>query len=192
MSSFEEQIIARSRELLAKSGITLPVDITFDPKLKSVGVAKKNSFRKMDGIHLSLSICYNSLYMNQNFDAMLNEVVPHEVAHIVQFMKYPFAKQAHGPEWKRICRSLGGNGQRCTQNFDGEAAGIKKNKMTKYEYTCACKQIFQISPQKHRKIQSGVRYRCLKCQHPIMTVALANEIDVIFKELDVIENSLAA
>jgi SprT protein len=43
---------------------------------------------------------------------MIDDIIPHEVAHIVCFLLYPSAS-AHGQEWKRICIALGGTAQRC-------------------------------------------------------------------------------
>ena len=33
--------------------------------------------------------------------------IMHELAHIVQYLVYPFAKQAHGPEFKSIMKTMG-------------------------------------------------------------------------------------
>ena len=45
-------------------------------------------------------------YVDQGFEVM-KEVLIHELAHVIQFVLYPKAKQAHGPEWKGIMRTLG-------------------------------------------------------------------------------------
>lgn len=49
---------------------------------------------------------------------MLNDTIPHEVAHLVMFqlqrhMPAHRKEPAHGPRWQRICKSLGGSGDRC-------------------------------------------------------------------------------
>lgn len=37
----------------------------------------------------------------------MKETLAHELAHVIQYVCFPHAKQAHGPEWKRIMRDLG-------------------------------------------------------------------------------------
>lgn len=55
----------------------------------------------------------NTVYLDRtscevNLSVMVNEVVPHEIAHLVQYFVYPNARYAHGQEWKEICTALGG------------------------------------------------------------------------------------
>lgn len=50
-------------------------------------------------------------------DNMMNDTIPHEVAHLVMFqlqqhMPAHRKEPAHGPRWKRICKALGGSGER--------------------------------------------------------------------------------
>lgn len=46
-----------------------------------------------------------------NWDHILNDTIPHEVAHMVEHMLY--GKMSHSPQWVKICKALGGNGKRC-------------------------------------------------------------------------------
>jgi SprT protein len=47
---------------------------------------------------------------------MANEVIPHEIAHLVCF-KQPQHGKGHDAGWKSVCLSLGGNGQRTVQHL---------------------------------------------------------------------------
>ena len=51
--------------------------------------------------------------------------IMHELAHIVQYLVYPFAKQAHGPEFKSIMRTMGFS-DRTYHSYNVKAAKSKK------------------------------------------------------------------
>lgn len=60
-----------------------------------------SAHRRTHLLRLSLS------HLLQHEDYVVDEVLPHEVAHVVQQIVYPNATQAHGPEWKFVMRELG-------------------------------------------------------------------------------------
>lgn len=89
-----------------------------------------------------------------------HETIIHEVAHIATRIKYPKAKQHHGPEFKYMNSILGG---RDGIRHSYSVVGLKR-KMLKYIYTCNC-NMFMLSPVKHRKVQDKTaRYSCHKCK----------------------------
>ena len=85
---------------------------------------------------------------------MLEEVVPHELAHIVCYMRRELGRN-HDAGWQRVCRALGGTGDR---THDTE---VVYGKGTTYEYTTDRGHKVRMSDRHHKKVQAGLplRYR---------------------------------
>lgn len=61
-------------------------------------------------------IRFNMDFLNStnSFLEIVNNTIPHELAHAVIHETHPFRSEGpHGACWKRVCIELGGNGQRC-------------------------------------------------------------------------------
>ena len=82
------------------------------------------------------------------FDHLINDTVPHEIAHIVCFMN-PCLGSNHNYGWEQVCRSLGGTGNRCHREEIVFARGKT------FEYTTTHGNKIRISEQRHRRIQQG-------------------------------------
>ena len=88
-----------------------------------------------------------------NITEMLEVVIPHELAHIVNYMK-PSTGRNHDLGWKDTCRRLGGTGDRC-----------HKQPLTKSVYRKAYLYVTAngherliTSTKKHNNIQRGTTY----------------------------------
>lgn len=93
------------------------IDIKYDLKGRAAGYAG------CQGNYFFMR--FNKEAMQVDWDHMVNDTIPHEVAHIVQFwhkhLRDPdiwkgsrgYVRQSHGPKFKEICRLLGGSGDRC-------------------------------------------------------------------------------
>lgn len=104
----------------------------------------------------SNTIKINLTHARINLDDCLNDTVPHEVAHLVQKIIRPTAKQAHGPEWKAICRYLGGSGKRCYT--DDQYPGLELKRKTRNRHTYNVNgEIMMLGPVHHNRIQNGAR-----------------------------------
>ena len=55
-------------------------------------------------------IGYNLELARRNRREFLEEIVPHEVAHLVQTNTKPLSRQ-HGKYWRQVCLDLGGTGE---------------------------------------------------------------------------------
>lgn len=86
-------------------------------------------------------------------ESFLNDCIPHEIAHLVDFALNK--KIGHSYRWKRICRHLGGTGDRCF------SIDTKQYKDT-YVYTCKCRD-FHLSKIIHNKMLKGQRRHCIDC-----------------------------
>ena len=94
-------------------------------------------------------------YMRFNHDMVLREteemvnvVVAHEAAHIVCFMN-PALGCNHNPGWARVCRALGGTGDR-THDMD-----VVYGKGTTYEYMSNTGHAIRVNDRRHAMIQQG-------------------------------------
>lgn len=107
---------------------------------------------------------FNATLAKDNLQTYLDDVVPHEVAHLATKIIYPEALQRrmgqkrrpHGPEWASIMVALGADPKR-THNMDTTEARVR-TKVT-YGYKCSCcGHEYQLGPKRHAKIKAGVTY----------------------------------
>jgi SprT protein len=104
-----------------------------------------------------------NLDVAEEFPEQYSNTVIHEVSHIGQFKLFPNAKQAHGPEFRRICRILGGNGE--TKGQYNVQPAPERNLI---EYKCKCRSHF-ITKIRHGKIVRGnATYSCKYCMSRIV------------------------
>ncbi len=103
---------------------------------------------------MDMTIKINIAHARANIDHIVNDTIPHEVAHLVQQILRPNAKQAHGPEWRAICVALGGNGKRCyaEEDFPGMKIGVKRR--SRHTYNVAG-EVMELGPKHHNAIQRG-------------------------------------
>lgn len=99
-------------------------------------------------------------YREQGFDGMIETIV-HELSHILQFVIYPTAKQAHGPEFKSIMRGFGyqpltyhSMPRPQTQKKGQKSTAVKrKYKKTRYKYRLKTGREVFLTKSNHQKIQ---------------------------------------
>lgn len=85
------------------------------------------------------------------FKHLIDDTVPHEIAHIVCYMR-PELGRRHDAGWKRVCRALGGTGERC----HSEQVVFANGKTFQYKSTVG--RLVTVSERTHRKIQMGATY----------------------------------
>lgn len=82
--------------------------ITYELDNDHLAEAHINSRRSVYGVRV------NPHYLAMNPSKMADEVAPHEVAHLVAFLKEdPKRPWKHGPRWREAVRALGGEGDEC-------------------------------------------------------------------------------
>lgn len=97
---------------------------------------------------------FNPQALELNLDNMIDVIVPHEIAHLVCYLK-PLLGKNHDNGWKSVCRSLGGTGNRTAQR--GEFTGlISAKRVTRHEYNVLGRTI-SVGPKHHAAIQRGER-----------------------------------
>jgi len=110
----------------------------------------------------------NPILFNENVDEILNQVIPHEVAHLITHAIYGYDNEirSHGWQWQSVMKSLGKSPDRC-HTMDLSTIKKMKNKI-EYVYKCKCKDYIPVSKIRHNNIvNKGKHYRCNNCDSRI-------------------------
>lgn len=141
-----ENCYSRAESLLGRS-FSRP-RVTFKQRGKIAGSAHllKNELR------------FNDILLHDNLTQFVQEVVPHEVCHLLCFELYGRV-QPHGMQWKKLMKMLFNlEGKRCHQMDTHKVQGKT------FTYYCSCGEI-KLSIRRHNKIQRGQQqYRCKQCR----------------------------
>lgn len=117
---------------------------------RTVGLATTNRLTGVYFVQLN-----RSMVTEANEETFVKEIIPHEVAHLLTNFLYPRVKQAHGPEWKSVCRALGGNPSRTCNSLEG--VELKRNKVKRYVYSNEAGDL-HLTAQQHAKCQIGYAF----------------------------------
>ena len=152
-------LTTRVLEVLDKAisifGIAIPpVRVEFFFKGKSHGSAG----RRKDG---SYYVKLNLLAAQADMNEMMDDTIPHEVAHIVCFVN-PMLGRNHDRGWQRVCMKLGGNPSRVCKNSVANAAIVPARVVSKYQYRATCGTVLTVTAHMHGKIMRGKNYRVNK------------------------------
>lgn len=88
-----------------------------------------------------------------HFRDMVNDTVPHEIAHIVCH-RNPSLGRKHDAGWASVCRTLGGTGKRTHDMTTIEFARGRT-----YIYTSTGGKEYAVSERRHRSVQQGGMFR---------------------------------
>ncbi len=150
MTTPQQQIIDKCKAVMALAGEKYGIDmskvgIRLDLRGRAAGMACKRV--RMGTVQYFMRF-NNDMLTREAFDDMLNETVPHEIAHIVCFMKPTLGKN-HDLGWYSVCRALGGKG--ATTHKEEVVYG----KGYTYEYTSKTGNTVRVGDKYHRDIQRG-------------------------------------
>ncbi len=98
----------------------------------------------------------NPVLLLENKQPFIDEVVPHELAHLLVWKE--FGRVApHGKEWKWMMETVLGVSASRTHHFSTDT--LQKT----FAYTCHCRQ-HQLTVRRHNRVLRGeTRYRCTHC-----------------------------
>ena len=140
-------IRAKCAEVFAKASGLYGLDfsavrISFDLKGRCAGVASRRAGK--------YAMRFNAdMLTREAFLHVINDTVPHEIAHLVCFMN-PQLGRNHDYGWARVCRALGGSGERCHKE------DVVYGKGKTFEYTTAAGGKVRLSETKHKRVQMAV------------------------------------
>ncbi|MDT0634901.1 SprT-like domain-containing protein [Spectribacter hydrogenooxidans] len=103
-------------------------------------------------------IRFNAGLCEQYPAEMLNETVPHEVAHVVTVWRHGFRVKPHGPEWRAIMVCFDRPPTVC-HRMDAPSSRA----MRYFPYRCCCDEPRYLSAIRHRRAGRGAAYLCRRC-----------------------------
>lgn len=99
----------------------------------------------------------NPVLLLENQQAFIDEVVPHELAHLLVW-KHFGRKAPHGKEWKWMMESVLEVPAQRTHKFE-----IDSVRSRCFPYRCGCQQ-HQLTVRRHNRVVRGeTEYRCVRC-----------------------------
>ena len=99
----------------------------------------------------------NPILFINNKQEFFQQVIPHEVAHLITFQQYGKVRP-HGKEWQRVMIDVFQRPALTTHQLDiNDVVGRQ------FAYQCQC-TIHKLTIRRHNKVLKGNRYRCKLCQ----------------------------
>lgn len=96
-----------------------------------------------------LTLKFNTEAIEKYFALMVADTIPHEVAHLVCFMK-PHLGKGHNAGWKNVCMMLGGQPDRC---HNMKLTSTRKTRS--FEYLSENGDRMELSIIRHNRLQNG-------------------------------------
>ncbi|WP_409422386.1 SprT family zinc-dependent metalloprotease [Pseudaeromonas sp. ZJS20] len=132
------------------AGRPLP-QLSFNQRGKAAGTARLSQW----------AIRLNPVLLAAHPQVFLDEVLPHELAHLLVFARHGRTRP-HGVQWQRLMQDTFGLAPRVTHNLDVTALAGPQ-----FAYRCACR-VHSLSLRRHNKLQRGqARYLCRYCGAPL-------------------------
>lgn len=105
----------------------------------------------------SNQIRLNPVLLVDNTQQFLDEVIPHEICHLLVFQLYGRVKP-HGAQWQTLMKELYGLTPKTRHTMD-----VSKVQGKTFLYQCGCGTT-ELSVRRHNKVTRGQqRYGCKKC-----------------------------
>jgi predicted SprT family Zn-dependent metalloprotease len=94
----------------------------------------------------------NTQCVEHYFEDVLEDTLPHEVAHIVQFAKGN--RGSHASDWKHYCEALGGRPTRIAEGDYSLLKPARKTRMFQY-FVSGTGERVELTIIRHNKLQKG-------------------------------------
>ncbi|MCK5641679.1 MAG: SprT-like domain-containing protein [Gammaproteobacteria bacterium] len=135
-------------------------ELLFDMKGASAGQAKYIYATRKCTIRLNMG------FIKHNFDEMLSQTFPHEVAHVMAVIKYGRAAKGHGAHWKEMMAKLGKRPDRLHRM---DCSAVYEHKVY-----CDC-QTHPVSKIMWNKVNRGAQRTCRKCNGGVTITPRPNQ-----------------
>lgn len=100
----------------------------------------------------------NAGLLQEHPDEMLEETIPHEVAHIVAHRLFGPRIKPHGAEWRAVMAAFGKSPE-VQHRMEVEPS----RRLRRYRYHCACPAGVELTSIRHNRARRGTGYVCRKC-----------------------------
>ena len=112
-------------------------------------------------------IVINPDFFKNHYDDMLNDTVPHEVAHYIAIFIHGQKAHGHGWLWKSVMHAIGLSGDRCHE-YSLEDVKVKTIPRP-FKYSCGCSDGHTLTAYKHRQHFDSIgmgrrRLQCRRCR----------------------------
>jgi len=107
---------------------------------------------------------FNPYLLAKYKETFIDQVVPHECAHLVAYAIFGMKIKPHGSEWKALMINLYQQTPDVTHRFE-----MAKKVRRVFDYRCGCIDInHQLTVIRHNKIvKNKAVYACKKCRSPL-------------------------
>lgn len=152
--TLRETLTARVTEVVAQAERTFgwkwdsPIEVKLDLRGRNLGQAL---FRRVHGI-VYRTIRLNLQAAEQDLQYMLEQTIPHEVAHHAEHRAY--SRMSHSPTWRSMFRALGGSGDRIAKAFNGVTTKARRTR--KFVYVLPVYGRAPLKRSSHDRIMAGM------------------------------------
>jgi SprT protein len=166
-------------ERATERGFKFP-NVTYTKRGRTAGTAQ----------HSTYTINLNPIILNENTDAFIERTVPHEFAHLVDYILNPETRNrrgrfgrrkkstVHGKTWKNIMMLFGAPITR-THSYDTSSVPRVNRIKNKFKYRCGgCDSDLFLGPVRHKRIQSGRKYWCCDRTDPLVFIEPVGQVTV--------------
>lgn len=169
-SEFQQAVVNKLKSLREIASARFQRDIPF-PVIYFDCVGTRGGYHKSGTLH------FNMVLLRENYEKYIESTVPHEMAHFVQWLVYPYSlerkygknRKVHGVEWKSIMNLFGVKPER-THNYDVTNARQRTRK--KFPVYCKCSTPKLVTITLIRRLELGKCYRCIICNTKVSKVPL--------------------
>ncbi|MFZ7136336.1 SprT family zinc-dependent metalloprotease [Avibacterium avium] len=118
-------------------------------------------------------IRFNRTLLLENPDYFLQQIVPHELAHLIVYQV--FGRVAlHGKEWKAVMENIFQKPAEIYHNLD-----VKSVRGKTFTYLCGCRT-HDLSVRRHNKVQKqSAVYFCRECKQALIYLPVAKNYATI-------------
>ena len=155
LSQYTQQIDAKIQECIDSA------ERYFKIKLKPPSYNFKQRGRTAGTAYLQRNeMRFNTFMLQQDPQKFIDNVVPHEVAHIVVHQVFGAKVRPHGKEWIAVMEHLFNVEAHRTHDFDVPKA------RNAFLYQCQC-QTHEFTAHRHGRAERGTQYICRSCRAPL-------------------------